>query len=573
MEPALALEGPGPARGDDRGVIGSTRRWTFLLTLVFGVATVGLGSWGYLEAGPGDGIWDALYAGIQLLALEYNGPAGPPPSLEVARYLGGATLALAIISVLVAFARERAGRFLIRVFARRHHVVAGAGARGLAVASRLRAEGKRVVVIGDPAGEGVAVARARDLPVVAGDPRDPRSYRHAAAGRAEHVFISPGDDSANLRALEAFLEAFPDLGPTVHVAIDGPLLWRELHRAALTWEGPGGAIEFVSLPDRVAARLVAEARADLPSGRITVWGAGPAAVRTAVHAVRWLLLEGGRPTLVLAGPGAEALDGDLRRIEPWIGAAARVEVAVEPVDPEPGAAFVVGLPHDEVLAGASVLAGGLERAAIVVEVPRPESVTALHRSGYPLGRVRLLDAESQVLGGTLFERSGRELIARARHAYYVEQDLARGATSETNPSLRPWEELPDSLRESNRLFADSIGERLADLGARLEPLVGPVGPPDIAPDLVEELAELEHERWRNDLEAGGWHHHDGPKDPERKLHPLLVDWKDLDDAEREKDRDAIRALPHLLARVGYGLRIDEESSQSQFRGAGQGWSA
>ena len=46
---------------------------------------------------------------------------------------------------------------------------------------------------------------------------------------------------------------------------------------------------------------------------------------------------------------------------------------------------------------------------------------------------------------------------------------------------------------------------------------------------------------------------DGPKDTERKLHPLLIRWDDLDEAQREKDREPMRALPQMLAGVGFEL--------------------
>jgi hypothetical protein len=237
----------------------------------------------------------------------------------------------------------------------------------------------------------------------------------------------------------------------------------------------------------------------------------------------------------------------------------------EPTGAEPGAAFVVGLPHADALASASSLATRLDRVAILVEVPRAGAVRALRRSGFPIDRVTFVDAEAQVLGPALFAGSARELLARARHAYYVRQDLERGVTPEQNPSLRPWEELPDSLRESNRLFADSIGRRLADLGAQLAPLAGPVSVPDLSSALIEELARVEHDRWMNDLVSKGWRHHEGPKDADRKLHPLITDWEHLDEHEREKDRDGIRALPELLARVGYELRIARDTDASAER--------
>ena len=60
----------------------------------------------------------------------------------------------------------------------------------------------------------------------------------------------------------------------------------------------------------------------------------------------------------------------------------------------------------------------------------------------------------------------------------------------------------------------------------------------------------EHERWMESLLSDGWIYSLGSKDAQRKTHPLLVDWAQLDEAEKEKDRDAIRAIPAMLARAG-----------------------
>jgi RyR domain len=67
-----------------------------------------------------------------------------------------------------------------------------------------------------------------------------------------------------------------------------------------------------------------------------------------------------------------------------------------------------------------------------------------------------------------------------------------------------------------------------------------------------DLSEAEHERWMRKLLADGWRW--GPeKDPVRKIHPLLVPWSELADAEKDKDANTIRTLPVLLARAGYAI--------------------
>jgi hypothetical protein len=79
-------------------------------------------------------------------------------------------------------------------------------------------------------------------------------------------------------------------------------------------------------------------------------------------------------------------------------------------------------------------------------------------------------------------------------------------------------------------------------------------------DELEQLARCEHDRWMRALIADGWTYSSASKDANLKTHPLLVAWEELDEPEREKDRDAIRAIPRMLARVGYSLKIPARSN-------------
>jgi hypothetical protein len=149
-----------------------------------------------------------------------------------------------------------------------------------------------------------------------------------------------------------------------------------------------------------------------------------------------------------------------------------------------------------------------------------------------------------------------EVLARAKHDQYVRDEAARGATTATNPSMVPWAELGENLRESNRRFAAGVGEKLRAAGVAVVPvpLADAATAPRLADERVEELAIAEHDRWCRDLKADGWRHGTGAKDPERKLHPSLVPWEELSEEERDKDREPVRALPEMLARAGFELR-------------------
>jgi hypothetical protein len=68
-------------------------------------------------------------------------------------------------------------------------------------------------------------------------------------------------------------------------------------------------------------------------------------------------------------------------------------------------------------------------------------------------------------------------------------------------------------------------------------------PPD---DLMMELlAQLEHRRWMADKYLAGYSYGE-IRDEDRMLHPDLIPWEKLTEADKEKDRDNIRQIPHLL---------------------------
>ena len=70
--------------------------------------------------------------------------------------------------------------------------------------------------------------------------------------------------------------------------------------------------------------------------------------------------------------------------------------------------------------------------------------------------------------------------------------------------------------------------------------------------LTEQMAEMEHGRFVQERIQQGWRL--GPRDPAKKTSPYLVDWEELPADPREYDREAVRAIPALLARIGFEVR-------------------
>ena len=143
-----------------------------------------------------------------------------------------------------------------------------------------------------------------------------------------------------------------------------------------------------------------------------------------------------------------------------------------------------------------------------------------------------MSAKTEALASDLLTDSVVELIADSRHVEYVESERRRGVPAKDNPSMVPWDQLHHESKESNREFARSVAGTLQDLGIELKPLTGPLPNDELVlpPAQLEALAIKEHDGWMQSRLDRGWKPTVGPKDDDRKLHPLLVPWDDLPEA-------------------------------------------
>jgi len=154
-------------------------------------------------------------------------------------------------------------------------------------------------------------------------------------------------------------------------------------------------------------------------------------------------------------------------------------------------------------------------------------------------------------------------LGRLIHEAYCRERAAVGETPAKNAALRAWDDLPADLQTANREQAADIPAKLRAIGYEL--VTAPRGlttagarPPD-DPDFLaavrdheERLAIGEHERWSRSRLRAGWL--PGPRDDTARRHPNLVPWEELDEAARDKDREAVRGIPFLLARAGFRVR-------------------
>jgi uncharacterized membrane protein len=158
-------------------------------------------------------------------------------------------------------------------------------------------------------------------------------------------------------------------------------------------------------------------------------------------------------------------------------------------------------------------------------------------------------------------RAIHDTYARAIHEAYLEDAADRGEAPGSRPALRPWDELPDDLKEANRAQARHVGEKLAEVGCIMVPTFDPSLTFAFRDDAeVLLLARLEHDRWMAERIGQGYEY--GPV-REGRFHPDLVPWEQLTPETRAKDFEAVRNIPTMLGSVGFQvLRVTDPAGES-----------
>ena len=123
------------------------------------------------------------------------------------------------------------------------------------------------------------------------------------------------------------------------------------------------------------------------------------------------------------------------------------------------------------------------------------------------------------------------------------------------PEMADWAQLDEFFKEGHRSQIRYLGEQLQsfDFDVGLRPVLE--GASDTITELygpvLEELSELEHERWLKDKLADGWRC--GKKDHQLKISPDMVPYSELEESTREFIRASVRNVPDYLKEIGYEL--------------------
>jgi hypothetical protein len=155
-----------------------------------------------------------------------------------------------------------------------------------------------------------------------------------------------------------------------------------------------------------------------------------------------------------------------------------------------------------------------------------------------------------------FSAQDRTKIAQAIHEHYVEQRKAKNEYKADKASHQPWEKLEPRFVASNEFQADDIPRKLRRAGLWIRKQTGvSSGNASALPlsnDQIEKLAREEHDRWvATERSKGVVYGTTSDKVPH--THKCILPWVDavFPPEEKEKDLDAIRAIPRYLAAANY----------------------
>jgi hypothetical protein len=447
--------------------------------------------------------------------------------------------------------------------ASKHAIVTGDSPVAVELARKLRAEYRKVVLVGaSPAL--TEQGRRQRLLDVPGDPTELGTLRAAGLGRADALYacadLSTTNAATALRARE--------ISQTRGHALITYAQVRDAEICTALRARRIGAIgdlqfrlEFFSVED-TATRVLLDKYPLAQNGerpaQAVIIGFGRLG-RAVLREIARRPVPGGSPVTVrIRGESSEIVSGFLDRFP-----AIRRNCSVTCGDP-PGSAsdaptliFVCLSDNDDALtaglAAAHSLTARSDRVVICMSEPSPFGAVLTG------ARALLDDVEGRLTVFEVIEEAcvpGRiredlaDQLARAIHQAYVDNCAARGDSPRVNQSMRPWEELPEDLRHANLAQAAHIGTKLDAIDCAVAP--ESAAAPDFAfrDDEIEPLAQMEHRRWVQERQAQGFV--PGPN-REARQHPDLVDWHYLSENAREKDRDAIRELPAILQQAGFQI--------------------
>jgi hypothetical protein len=574
---------------------------------ILGFALGFIGFWQHFEGGAipaGDWNWtDVLYGTLQLFIMEVSADEGSsswPLLLHVARLLAPFSLIWAAVRGFLAVARDKIeeGRRNRKFRTKKGHVVLlGTGKTGALLAKQFSERGDYVVHVDDDFE--IDVSDKGERWSIEGSTTEEVALRQARAGYAKEVVVSSGDDHRNIRVvqgLDEHLSSDPmeSNGGSIPCYVEmSPEPGSPLHReeAANHLSKQGRLMVRLFQPDRVAARVLVRkypphaercpGPGDRPIHALVIGfdSFGKEVVKQLIRVCHYLDLSKVQITIV-----AEQAVRSWRRFKKEVPALEQVaDVVFHPADPGAmtgdewdelqsrgvfDAAYITTSDHDDAFAVAMDARDGLGSRTNPAKVVMCGSDASFLEPGGAQGKqVEIFDPEETAWTVGYLLKDVVERAAMGIHERYYSGRKPK-ADFGGRPADKPWENLFEYLRDNNRDQADHIDVKLALLGSEQSELIDrarEMTESGVKPALpldeiaLEALAEVEHRRWWASTALAGYTYGE-TRDDERRHHPNMKPYAELDDLTKQYDRDVICNLPDLL------LYLEEARAEQPRRG-------
>lgn len=527
--------------------------------------------------------FEALYRSLQLFVLESGAlDASVPFTLEIARWLAPFITFFVAIKGILLLLHSKSSSLLRLKKIQQHAIVCGLGEKGSHIATGLLKKGLDVVAIEcNEQTNYLSGLEKKGAIVIIGDAYDSSILQQAKVQSARYLITLTNKDTKNIGIIhQAHALIMPNNTQKSSITLNcyahvGDYDTKELfYNHALFSEGEKKFnAQLFNLYDR-GARMLFDSYApdqyrpaqkeDDPVVSILIFGFSPLAKSLIIHAARTGYYANGKKlSITIVDEHAEQSLASLALSKPALTQIIDVKT------------------YDMYINGLSTIAiqGILSTLPDAVYICMKENIPAItlsHRL-----RQLLVNDKTPVVAGLLQQDTLAQLLeggnrsynsgiylfplidktnncdqvigeqldheAKIIHDIYCDDQFALGDTREENPSLIPWENLSEGMKDSNRGQADHLSIKLRAIGLSLVEAMMQKQPLTFTEQQIQILADMEHRRWMAGKLLDGWQHTSGKKDIKLKLTPLLIDFDELPENEKHKDEQSVSIhIPRLI---------------------------
>ncbi|CAA0123967.1 Uncharacterised protein [Halioglobus japonicus] len=546
--------------------------FSIVMAMVLGV--IGYSQYYQYLAEPAS-IFDLLYNSVGLFILETSiDPGRAPVTLEIARWLAPASLSYAAFRAFAAIMRGHFHRLRIS-WLQGHAIICGLDSVNIRILEAIIAAGTSVVVIeANPQNKFIGRAKNLGAYILIGNSSDSTWLNQANLKKAAFLLAVTGYDHVNLEvAYYSYRQrekqtSLPMLNCAVHIANRefGAVLYQQ---PVFATDASNYSARIINYEQLAARWLLNNYGPDklldqdaMGSRLFTIALVGDSRLIEEILLRVACIGHYGQPAplnVKLVSPDATKHLEGLLSVQPALANILELsayDTSLGILDSshshevlhevKPDLVYVHAESTEQILTWTQALENLKLKCPIIVcesgESVIPGMLEQQFGSSANIHCVRVMRDSCRF--DTVFD-SQQDSLAIAIHKNYVNSQRAMGDTQLSNSSLVDWSVLPENLKDANRNQADHLYIKCQSLTGKRFPTVTEVEEA-LNDASIERVASMEHARWKAEKELNGWRLQQGEKDNERRLSPSLVAWEQLSEAEKQKDRDAVRHLPELV---------------------------